>query len=174
MSDTETMTTAEVAKRLGITRSRVSQLVDRRILTPVERGQQPNGRRGSYLFRRSDVERYAAAPRHRGAHRSSRREEAATQARVFRLFEEGKTLAEIVVAVGIPALEVRRMHNEWRTPLGGSPPRLAEEIEREKEKDHQAFLAAVRRDAEARRAARAAHQAAHLERLRAAGTRPKR
>lgn len=71
MHKIEQITTAEVARELGVDRTTVNRLVARKVLTPL---QKLPGKTGAYLFNHADVEALAAERASRDGKRKAPRQ----------------------------------------------------------------------------------------------------
>ena len=103
----ERLTRTAVARRLGCSVSKVRTL-EGKVLHPVVAD-------GVHTFAAAEVEALAAAPPPRRA--PARPGDAgAVAGAVFRLFDAGKNLRQVVVELGGEPEKVRALYSEWRTP----------------------------------------------------------
>jgi hypothetical protein len=88
---------------------------------------------------------------HRGASGSG-----GLAARVFAMFDEGRTLPQIVRATEQAPEVIRALHREWSTPLGRDPRarcETKEEREHREQAEHERRMAELERELEGRRTA---------------------
>jgi hypothetical protein len=119
MTERYTLTRAQVAATLGVSTSTVKRM-EFDSLVPVQDS------RGRWCFDPAEVERVrttrsprqdASAPRAKAGARRAVDPIGRRAARLFRLFERGRPLPEIVVATREPPAFVRRMFHEWSVSL---------------------------------------------------------
>jgi hypothetical protein len=132
-AESRLLTRAEVARRLGVGASTVRRL-EGGALQPIR------GSDGVHRFDAREVDAYRAV---RGGERRRKkppskaspktapvRAEGKHHARAFRLFEAGRSHAEVVIETALPSDLVRRLYVEWRAgyrELPASPPRIEED-----------------------------------------------
>ena len=133
-SGTRLLTRAQVARALGVGVSTVRRL-EGRVLHPVV------GIDGIHRFDPREVEEHQASsgaapraaakpPRERSRKGSADPGvEGKRHARAFRLFEAGRSHAEVVIEAALPSHIVRQLHEEWRAGYRRPAPPPAEDTE---------------------------------------------
>lgn len=127
------LTRAEVARRLGVGASTVRRL-EGGALQPIR------GNDGVHRFDAGEVDAYRAvrsdgrrkkSPSSRPAHKTAMiGAEGKHHARAFRLFEAGRSHAEVVIETALPSDLVRQLYVEWRAGYReppAPPPRIEED-----------------------------------------------
>lgn len=127
-----TLTRGEVATRLGISTSSVRRLEGVR-LHPAQDD------RGVWRFSEAELD---AVPRAQSRLKTRRRQQVLSAgevaARIFRMFESGRDLADVVIAARQPPALVRQLYREWLTSLQqGERDRQTRERDRQNRAAHE-------------------------------------
>lgn len=137
MVDVLSLSVSEAARKLAVTPSRVRQLIMTGALVPVL-----VGKRGNVESRVAvkDVEALVAQRKHPPPPKTEvKRTEGAIAQSVFALFEEGKTLSQVVLTLALPPSKVRALYREWQAPLQKDVQFSAEERDRRSREEHDQF-----------------------------------
>jgi hypothetical protein len=142
----DTLTRGEVAAQLGTSIASVRRM-EGAALHPTR------GADGVHRFDSAEVAVVAA----KRAERTGAKGSGEFAARVFAMFDEGRTLPQIVVATAQPPEFIRTLYREWSTPLGRDArvPRheTGEERARREQAEHERRMAELEREYERHRRA---------------------
>jgi len=149
----------DVARALGVSRQRVYQLIDDGRIRAVQR---PGGD-SVKLFTAEEIERVRvirATPR-------TNRSPAEIMIHAAELFARGADLMVCVRELNLGPTKVRRLYDQWRTPLGGKRPKTEEDLSFENERSAAAHEKEMSDFAERQDRQRQEALAAHARTMRA-------